>query len=73
VNNIKLLKILERIELDRPILMKDKLDVIWGDDEDLPPLFTNDNTKESISPKNSPRLKKEESLLISESLNNTNS
>lgn len=73
INNTKLLKILERIELDRPILMKDKLDVIWGDDEDLPPLFTNDNAKESISPKNSPRLKKEESLLISESLNNTNS
>lgn len=32
VNNTKLLKILERIELDRPILMKDKLDIIWGDE-----------------------------------------
>ena len=28
--NTKLLKILERIELDRPILMKEKVDVLWN-------------------------------------------
>jgi hypothetical protein len=28
-----LLKILERIEYDRPILMQDKLDIIWGDEQ----------------------------------------
>lgn len=31
-HNSRLLRILERIEFDRPILMQDKLDVIWGDD-----------------------------------------
>lgn len=30
--NQKLLKILERVELDRPILMRDKLEIIWGTD-----------------------------------------
>ena len=30
--NRTLLKILERVDLDRPILMHDKLDVIWGQD-----------------------------------------
>jgi hypothetical protein len=45
-NNTKLLKILERIEYDRPILMKDKLDVIWGED-DLPPIFANDSRSPS--------------------------
>jgi flagellar basal body rod protein FlgG len=29
VENKKLLRILERIELDKPILMHDKLDIIW--------------------------------------------
>ena len=33
--NQRLLKILERIEYDRPILMQDKLGIIWGD-EPLP-------------------------------------
>lgn len=32
--NEKLLKILERVELDRPILMHDKLDIIWGNSHD---------------------------------------
>ena len=31
--NEKLLKILERYELDKPILMQDKLDVIWDKSE----------------------------------------
>ena len=30
--NQKLLRILERIELDKPILMHDKLDIIWDKD-----------------------------------------
>ena len=34
--NEKLLRILERYELEKPILMQDKLDVIWDkpDDQD---------------------------------------
>lgn len=32
--NEKLLKMLERVELDRPILMHDKLDIIWGNSHD---------------------------------------
>jgi hypothetical protein len=40
VENKKLLRILDRIELDKPILMHDKLDIIWDkdipDDEDQP-------------------------------------
>ena len=32
--NQKLLRILERIELDKPILMHDKLDIIWDKDEE---------------------------------------
>ena len=31
--NDKLLKILERVDLDRPILMHDKLDIIWGNSD----------------------------------------
>ena len=31
--NEKLLRILERYELDKPILMQDKLDVIWDKSE----------------------------------------
>eukprot|EP00356_Strombidium_inclinatum_P014920 CAMPEP_0170507140 /NCGR_PEP_ID=MMETSP0208-20121228/57815_1 /TAXON_ID=197538 /ORGANISM="Strombidium inclinatum, Strain S3" /LENGTH=187 /DNA_ID=CAMNT_0010789155 /DNA_START=290 /DNA_END=850 /DNA_ORIENTATION=+ len=32
IENKKLLRILERIELDKPILMHDKLDIIWDKD-----------------------------------------
>lgn len=32
VENQKLLQILDRIELDKPIMMHDKLDVIWDKD-----------------------------------------
>lgn len=32
VENKKLLRILDRIELDKPIMMHDKLDVIWDKD-----------------------------------------
>ena len=31
--NEKLIKILERYELDKPILMHDKLDIIWDKNE----------------------------------------
>ena len=31
--NEKLIKILERYELDKPILMQDKLDIIWDKPE----------------------------------------
>lgn len=66
MNNVKLLKILERIELDRPILMKDKLDVIWGE-EDLPPLFATLNESfASLEGKSPSPLRKEESMLISD-------
>jgi len=34
--NEKLIKILERCELDRPILMHDKLDIIWDKSESPP-------------------------------------
>ena len=32
--NFKLLKILERVELDRPILFHDKLDILWEKADD---------------------------------------
>ena len=35
IQNEKLMRILERVELDKPIIMHDKLDVIWD--------FENDN------------------------------
>lgn len=35
--NQKLSKILQRMELDRPILMKEKLDVLWSKDSDMMP------------------------------------
>jgi len=33
IENKKLLRILERIEYDKPILMHDKLDIIWDKDD----------------------------------------
>ena len=33
--NEKLLRILERYELDKPILMQDKLDIIWDKPDEL--------------------------------------
>ena len=41
MENQKLIRILERMELDKPILMHDKLDIIWdgkigvGDEKDM--------------------------------------
>lgn len=37
LQNTKLLKILERIELDRPILMKEKVDVLWNQYNEMMP------------------------------------
>ena len=45
--NEKLLKILERVDLDRPILMHDKLDIIWGNsDPNQSDLNPNHNTSQ---------------------------
>lgn len=33
--NQKMLKILERVDLDRPILIKEKFDVLWNMDQPL--------------------------------------
>ena len=50
IENKKLLRILERIELDKPILMKDKLDIIWDKDSKEPsPQRTGQNADESPS------------------------
>ena len=38
IENKKLLRILERIELDKPILMHDKLDIIWDKTPSKPTL-----------------------------------
>jgi hypothetical protein len=41
--NEKLLRILERVELDRPILMHDKLDIIWGNSHEEKSVMTEDH------------------------------
>ena len=33
MQNKKLMRILERVELDKPILMHDKLDIIWDNEQ----------------------------------------
>ena len=46
--NEKLLRILERYELDKPILMQDKLDIIWDkpDEQDENEMSPQQNTKQ---------------------------
>ncbi len=48
VYNQKLLHILERVELDRPILMRDKLEIIWEQKPKKPQPETQKNIEDGI-------------------------
>eukprot|EP00347_Sterkiella_histriomuscorum_P006247 403353499 len=49
IYNEKLMRILDRVDLDRPILMHDKLDIIWGNQGQMPTSFVESVNKSMIS------------------------
>ncbi|CDW73084.1 UNKNOWN [Stylonychia lemnae] len=50
IYNEKLMRILDRVDLDRPILMHDKLDIIWGNNGQTPTGFMANQTSKSVAP-----------------------